>query len=401
MSRKSRAVLIEAMESRLFLDASQLTVLLDPGSLPASHSDHAALTGNASITVTNNSGVTQKEKVVVSVLIARGTLDVAGRNFAVLKSINTNISLIDGKSQPFKFSINIAAGKIADGTFTLYGFVVDPTNAYAASLPGPSLTIRPPIITLAETENILKLPDSTTAGSNVSVTDQVTITNSGSDPSTDPLKIGLYATPDGIPAHGKLVTGVTRKVTINPGKPQPVSFTIGGIPALAVGTYKLVTQVTQADGTITTTDPSTAPTITVTTPTSGVHFNPTINTDTPAYTYEPLDGALVFMSSLTMQMSIKNTGTAASGEDQFSLFASTSPTFDSSAVQIGGPLSLDLGSIPHNGLRIFNIQFNTIDLNDFSGNELDRYIFVQVTDPTGNVTMASLGKLLKVAGPPV
>ena len=175
-----------------------------------------------------------------------------------------------------------------------------------------------------------------------------------------------------------------------------VSLTIGGIPALGVGSYKLVTQVTQADGTVTTTDPTTAPIVTVTTPTSGIHFIDTIDTDSPAYTPEPLNGSQEFLSSLTMQMSIKNTGTGASGEEQFSLFASGSATFDSSAVQIGGPLSLDLGSIPKNGLRIFKIQFNTVELNDFSGNELDRYIFVQVTDPTGNLTMASLGKTLKV-----
>jgi hypothetical protein len=389
---------MEAMERRLFLDASQLTVTMDAGTLPAEVSDHAALKGKMSITVSNQSGVNQSARVVVGFLIAVGPLDVVNRNYGVLKSMTTPLSLADGKSKTFKFTINIGAGKIFDGVYTIYAIVVDPTNAFA-QFTGPTLTVRPPIVTLSETENILKLPDSTATGAKVSVKDQVSITNSGVDPSTEALTIGIYATPDGIPAHGSLMTFVTRKVTIKPGKTVLVSVTIGGIPALAIGTYKLVTQVTQADGTITTTDPATAPIVTVTQPTSGVHFNPTINTDTPEYAPEPLNGAMEYLSFLTMEMQIKNTGTGAAGEDQFNLYASSSPTFDSSAVQIGGPLSLDLGSIPHNGLRIFNIEFGaTADLNDFSGSEVDRYIFVQVTDPTGNTSIASLGKTLKVAG---
>jgi hypothetical protein len=276
--------------------------------------------------------------------------------------------------------------------------VVDPSNAFAQSQPGPTLTVHPPNVTLSETENILKLPDSTTTGVKFSVTDQVAITNSGTDPSTGALQIGIYATSDGIPADGSLMTSVSRTPVINPGKTLTIPVIVGGIPKLSAGTYKLVTQVTQANGTVTTTDPSTAPMITLTAPTTGISFSDTINSDTPSYTPEPLDGALEYLSSLLMSMSIKNTGTAANGEDQFSLFASSNPTFDSSAVQIGGPLSLSLGLIPHNGLRNFNIKFNTIDLNDFSGNEIDRYIFVQVTDPTGNVTTASLGKTLKMAG---
>jgi len=390
---------VESMERRLFLDASELSVMIDSSTLPSAVSDRAPLTGKMSLTVANNSGITQKEKVEVGFLIANGALDVVGRNYGVLKALNTLLSLGNGKSQTFNFAINIAKGKLADGVDTIYAVVVDPNNAYAQSPPGPSLTVHPPMVTLSETENVLKLPGSTTAGVKFSVTDQVAITNSGTDPSTDALKIGIYATPDGIPADGSLMTSVSRTLVISPDKTLTVPVIIGGIPKLSAGTYKLVTQVTQANGTITTTDPSSAPTITLTKPTTGINFSDTINSDTPAYVTEPLDGALESLSSLLMAMSIKNTGTAANGEDQFSLFASSNPTFDSSAVQIGGPLSLSLGLIPHNGLRNFNIKFNTIDLNDYSGNEIDRYVFVQITDPTGNVTTASLGKTLKVAGP--
>ena len=391
------------MESRLFLDASQFTVTMDTGTLPAEVSDQSALKGKMSITVANNSGVDLKEKVVVGFLIAVGPLDVVNHNYGVLKSTTTTLSLANGQSKTFDFTISYGAGKILDSTYNIYAIVVDPTNAFAqAAGPAPTLKIRPPIISLSETENILKLPDSAATNAKVSVKDQVSITNSGTDPNADSLTIGIYATPDGIPAHGTLMTFIIKKVTIKPGKTVLVSMTIGGIPALGVGTYKLVTQVTQPDGTITTTDPATAPTVTVTVPTSGVHFVPSITSNTPQYVNEPLDGAVELLSFLTMDMSIKNTGTGAAGEDVFNLYASTSPTFDSSAQQIGGPLSLDLGSIPHNGIRTFIIEFGTtVDLDQYSDVDVNRYIFVQVTDPTGNTSIASLGSLLKVGGPDV
>ena len=139
-----------------------------------------------SLTVSNNSGTTQKERVEVGFLIANGALDVAGGNFGVLKSLNTLLSLPNGKSQTFNFAINIAKGKLADGVDTIYAVVVVPGNAFAQSPPGPTLTVHPPNVTLSETENILKLPDSTTTGVKFSVTDQVAITNSGTDPSTVP-----------------------------------------------------------------------------------------------------------------------------------------------------------------------------------------------------------------------
>ena len=131
MARKSRPVQMEALERRLLMDASQLTVVIDSNTLPAVVSDHAALTGKMSMTVSNTSGATQKGKVVVGFLIANGALNVAARNYGVLKSMNTTLSLADGKSQTFNFSIDIGAGKLADGVDTIYAIVVDPTNAFA------------------------------------------------------------------------------------------------------------------------------------------------------------------------------------------------------------------------------------------------------------------------------
>ncbi len=260
--------------------------------------------------------------------------------------------------------------------------------------------MHPPIVTLSETENLLKVPDSTTAGSKFHVTDDVAITNSGSDPNTTPLTIGIYLTPDGIPADGSLMTTVTKKVTIAAGKTVTVPVTIAAIPSLAVGTYEFITQVTQGNGTITTTDPATAPTITITTPTTGPQFSDAfIGSPTTTYTYEPLDGALQYLSTLQFEMSIKNTGSTANGDDVFTLFVSPNATFDSSALQVG-QVTLNLDT-PKNGLRTFNVAWNlTTDLENYSGQDIRDYIYVQITDPTGNVTMARYPTTIAVGGTP-
>ena len=233
------------------------------------------------------------------------------------------------------------------------------------------------------------------------MTDDVAITNSGTDPSTTPLKIGIYLTPDGIPADGTLMTGITKKVTIDAGKTVTVPVTIAAIPTLAVGTYEFITQVTQSNGTITTTDPATAPTITLNKPTTGPEFSESfIGTPTTTYSYEPLDGALEYLSTLQLEMGIKNTGSTADGNDVFTLFASPDSTFDSSAQQVG-QVTLNNLDTPHNGLRTFLVAWNlTTDLEDYSNEDISDYIYVQVTDPTGNVTMARYPTTILVGGTP-
>ena len=302
-------------------------------------------------------------------------------NFYILKEQKTNLSIADGSSKQFKFAINInlSKGKPPEGDYNIYALVVDADSNYSQSSPGPTLSVHAPNITLSETENLLKLPDSSATGSKFHVTDDVGITNSGSDPSTTPLKIGIYLTPDGIPADGSLMTAVTRKETINAGATVTVPVTIAAIPSLAAGTYEFITQVTQSNGTVTTTNPATAPTITLTKPTTGPNFSDSfIGSPTTTYAYEPLDGALEYLSKLQFEMSIKNTGSSADGEDVFTLYASPDATFDSSAEQVG-QVTLDLDT-PHNGLRTFLVAWNlTKDLENYSNQDISDYIYVQIT----------------------
>jgi hypothetical protein len=400
MSKNPQSVLIETMEQRLLFDASELTETIGVSTLPAAVSDHAVLKGMLSMTVTNNSGTVQKiPGLEVGFLIADGQLSVPSGNYSVLKSQKTTLNLADGASKVFKFPISVPKGKLNDGVDTLFAIAVDSSGAFSQSDAGPTLTVHPPIVTLSETENFLKLPDSTATGAKFHVTDQVAITNSGTDPSTDPLTIGVYVTPDGVPADGTLMTTITRKVNILAGKTVTVPVNIAAIPTLAAGTYKLITQVTQTNGTITATDPSTAPIVTLTVPTTGPQFSDSIIAPpTLTYTPEPLDGAVQYLSTLEFKMSIKNTGDSADGDDQFTLFASPSATFDSSALQVG-QVTLDNLATPKNGLRTFFVSWNlTQDLDNYSDTEIDMYMYVQVKDPTGNVTMAAYPTPVNVGG---
>lgn len=403
MLKNPRPAVIEAVEKRLLFAASALTETINSSTLPTSISDQTILKGTVEMTVSNNSGAAVTDAgSIVSVVTSSTPLDPPTLNFYILKEVKNNLALAPGSSKDFKFAINLnlAKGKPPDGDYNIYALVVDSNSDHSQSVPGPTFSVHPPIVTLSETENLLKVPDSTTTGSKFHVTDDVAITNSGSDPNSTPLTIGIYLTPDGVPADGSLMTSVTKKVTIAAGRTVTVPVTIAAIPSLAVGTYEFITQVTQSNGTITTTDPATAPTITLNQPTTGPQFSDSfIGAPTTTYTYEPLDGALEYLSTLQFEMSIKNTGSTASGNDVFTLFASPDSTFDSSALQVG-QVTLNLDT-PKNGLRTFNVAWNlTADLENYSNQDIHDYIFVQITDPTGNVTMARYPTTVIVGGTP-
>ncbi len=391
------------MEQRRLLSVSALTETLVSSTLATSISNQNVLKGTLEMTITNNSGAVEKDpRSIVSFVIASTPLNPPSLNFYILTERKVNLSLANGASKIVKLpvGVNLTKGRPPIGNYSIYALIVGADNAYSQSAAGPTLSVHTPIVTLSETETLLKVPGSTIAGAKFHVVDKVAITNSGSDPSTTPLKIGIYFTPDGIPADGSLSTAVTRRVPIGPGKTATVPVTFAAIPALAPGTYDIITQVTQSDGTVTTTNPATAPTITLTKPTTGPNFSETfIGKPTTTYSYEPLDGALEYLSKLQFEMGIKNTGTTASGSDVFTLFASPNATFDSSALQVG-QVSLNL-TTPHNGLRTFFVAWGlTTDLENYSGLTVEDYMYVQVTDPTGNVTVVRYPTTIVVGGNP-
>ena len=119
MVNTSRMVAIESMEKRTMFDASLLTETIISSTLPATISDQAVLKGVVTVNIANNSGVDEKEKVATGVEISNGTLVPLSRQFGVLASKTLVLALKAGQNKTFKFPVNIAKGKLADGVDTI------------------------------------------------------------------------------------------------------------------------------------------------------------------------------------------------------------------------------------------------------------------------------------------
>ena len=210
--------MIEGLERRVLFDASQLTETILSSTLPAAVSDQAVLKGTVSLQVENNSGVTQKFKSEIGIYVADQVLDIPGNNWSILRSEPVVISLTSGQSKVFKVAISVPKGKLADGGDTLFGVMTDQGNSFSQSPAGPMLLVHPPIVSLSETETLLRLPASTAVGATLRAVDRVTITNSGSDPFGGVLNIALLAAPHDAVTGATAVSSVARKLTIPAGR---------------------------------------------------------------------------------------------------------------------------------------------------------------------------------------
>jgi hypothetical protein len=96
-------------------------------------------------------------------------------------------------------------------------------------------------------------------------------------------------------------------------------------------------------------------------------------------------------------MTIQNNGLNSIGQDMFTLFTSSKPTFDSTATKVvTEPLTLDVYSLENYPLQI---DFGIPDTGLDNGTPLNYYIFVQVTDTAGDVTQTGYATQIAFAGP--
>ena len=73
----------------------------------------------------------------------------------------------------------------------------------------------------------------------------LTITNSGNIVTSGKTTVALFATAAGIvDSTATLLATLTQPLKIKPGKPAKVTIQVKQIPAIAVGTYTVVAQVT-------------------------------------------------------------------------------------------------------------------------------------------------------------
>jgi hypothetical protein len=379
MSKNRRAVSIETMERRVMFDASALSEAITASTLPTSISDQDVLKGAVTVEVTNTSGTPEKFKADVKVVTAGGALDISGGQYAQLASKVTEISLAAGASKAYVVRVSVAKGKLTDGTGTLLAVVSDTTGAESQSPAGSTLTVHTPIIALSETEVFYKLPATIAPETKIKWSDKVSITNSGSDPSATPLTIAVYAS--NVTGAIPLAT-VFKKITINAGRTAVVGIAIRDNAGLAAGDYKLIAVVTQTNGTVTQTPAGTAPSIDVPAPATTAEFTDSIVTATPQYNQS--NGAL---NELNFLMFIQNNGVTSNGPNQFTLYASTSPTFSSSAVQVASlPLTQYIEG--NGGTASFQLDVDVPPLQSLGLTAQSYYVFLKVTAPDGSVSMA-------------
>jgi hypothetical protein len=398
-TKNHRPALIEGLEQRVLFDASQLTETIINSTLPAAVSDQATLKGTVSLQLGNNSGVTQEFKGAIAVDVADKVLNIPGKNFVILRSMPAAISLKVGQIKVFKVAINIPGGKLADGNDTLFGVVTDQTNAFSQSPAGPALLVRPPNVSLSETETFKNLPASTGVNATLKAVDKIKITNTGSDPFTGLLNIALLAAPNDAVAGATSVTAVAKKFTIPANHSVAVSLNFRSEAGLSPVTYRMLSAVTQPNGTVTSSNPATAPSFTIIAPATKPNFVDTISSANGIYAPDQSDSSAQHITQLDLFMSIVNKGAVSIGSDQFTLFASTKPTFDSSAIKENSqPLQLTLDEYPGSN-NPFQIDINVPDNGPDNGTPVNYYIFVQVTDTSGGVSMASYATPISFAGP--
>ena len=225
----------------------------------------------------------------------------------------------------------------------------------------------------------------------------MTITNSGSDPFGGVLNIALLAAPHDAVTGATAVSSVARKLTIPAGRSVLVSLNFRSESAIGPGTYQMISDVTQPNGTVTSTNPATAPGFTIQAPIVTPLFVDYINSAGEMYAPDTSDSSAQHITQLDLQMSIQNNGTNSLGADTFTLFASTKTTFDSSAIkETSLPLTLYIYALQNYPLQI---DFGIPDNGPDNGTAINYYIFVQVTDTSGDVTMASYPTPISFAGP--
>jgi hypothetical protein len=397
MSNRQQPPLIESMESRVLFDASQLSETIVASTLPTAVSDQAVLKATVSVEVANDSGAAQKFRAALGIYVADQVLNLSSGNGTLLRSANQNISLASGQNKLFKVPISVPAGKLSDGTDTLFSMLTDQTSAHSQSPAGPTLLVHPPYVSLAETETFLRLPASTAVGATLKAVDKIHITNNGSDPFTGSLTIALLAAPNDTVTGSTTVTSLVRKLTIPAGHSANVNLNFRSEAPLSPGAYQLLSAVTQPNGTVTSSNPATAPTFTIIAPATAPAFVPSITSANELYATDANDSSAQHITSLDLAMSIVNNGTNSIGADTFTLFASTKSTLDSSAIQESSlPLTLD----EYTGSNTpFQIDFSIPDNGPDNGTAVNYYIFVKITDTSGGTSVASYASPISFAGP--
>lgn len=205
----------------------------------------AAMHGVVTIDVSNGTGAAIKGKMTIAIFVSAG-----GQNSSVLLAqVSKTLKVSTTKPAVASVPIHLVASQLPAGDYTLFARVTDPSGNVNDSAAGPTLTAAAPFIALSETVAKSTLPASATGGSKTNGAVSLVITNNGNISTTGATTITIFATASGtVDASSVQLATAPLKSHIKPSKTGHANVKLKQFPAIPVGSYTVVAQVTDQNG---------------------------------------------------------------------------------------------------------------------------------------------------------
>jgi hypothetical protein len=220
-----------------------LVPAITKSTVPTSIVGGVASHGSVTFSITNETSALVKGKG--SVAIFASTTGVIDSSSILLGQAPRQFNLKAAKALTTSLPAKILAATLPAGSYMLFAQVTDPSANIIDSVAGPAVLVAAPFISLSETVVKSTIPTSATGSSKAHAAALLQITNSGNITTPGTTTIALFATVAGVVDGTETpIATVTKPLHIHAGKSANVSIQVKEIPALAVGTYSLVVQVT-------------------------------------------------------------------------------------------------------------------------------------------------------------
>lgn len=228
------------------ITAPQTTVpTIVKSTLPKSIVAGAAMHGVVTIHVSNGTGAAIKGKMTIAIFASAD-----GQNSSVLLAqVSKTLNILTTKAAVASVPIHLVASQLPAGDYTIFARVTDPSGNVNDSAAGPTLTAAAPFIALSETVAKSTLPASATGGSKTHGGVSLVITNNGNISTTGNTTITIFATTSGsVDSSSVQLATAPLKSHIKPSKTGHANVKLKQFPAIPVGSYTVVAQVTDQNG---------------------------------------------------------------------------------------------------------------------------------------------------------
>ena len=321
--------------------------------------------GIATVSLTNSKATGVKESVTTQIFASlTGTIDSGSVLVGTLsKTVAVRANSIVQVGVPIK-----TLPATLNGTYTLLAETTDAAGTSTATS-GPSVTITAPFVAFTDEVLTTNLAGAVVSGSKTRDTATLTLKNSGNVVSTGSTGVTLLVSPDGTVANGTAIRIFSQSIVIQPGKTKTVKFALQTLPNVADGAYKVVAQLTDPTGHVT----SASSITNVGLAQAFIKLTPTLSSITVAPN-----------GSGTVLLTVVNNGNIApAGASQIALYASATADI-SGATQ----LSTQRVGLPLQPSKTKTLRYH-LTAAQLTSIRSAGSLVVSVTDPLGGVQTAS------------